>query len=154
MAQAQEAIQSGQRQIKAAEKQVEALLARIMESNNITVVEAYEDKIAELQRSKIILGEQLAKQAAPQGTYAKKLEPVLTFLANPWKLWKTGHVALGRTVLKLAFPNRIQYDRNQGARTAEIALPFKVLESITDPRVCSGAGGGTRTHTGLGPNRF
>ncbi|GAA6176720.1 hypothetical protein NBRC116593_26390 [Sulfitobacter pacificus] len=154
VAQAQEAIHSGQRQIKVVEKQIEALLARIMESSNITVIEAYEDKITELQRSKIILGDQLANQATPQGTYAEKLEPVLTFLANPWKLWETGHVALRRTVLKLAFADRIQYDRNQGARTAEITLPFKVLEEFTDQKVCSGAGGGTRTHTGTRPNRF
>lgn len=46
-----------------------------MESNNITVIEAYEDKITELQRSKIILGEQLANQGTPQGAYAEKPEP-------------------------------------------------------------------------------
>jgi hypothetical protein len=146
MAQAQESIRSGQRQIKAVEKQIEALLARIMESNNITVIEAYEDKITKLQRSKIILDEQLANQAAPQGSYAEKLEPVLTFLANPWKLWETGNVALRRTVLKLAFADRIQYDRNEGARTSKISLPFKVLERFADPKVCNGAGGETRSH--------
>ena len=154
LSQAQETIQSGQRQVKEIEKQVEALLARIIESSNTTVIGTYEDKITALEKKKIILAEQLANQAEPKGTYEEKLEPVLTFLANPYKLWETGHTPLRRLVLKLAFANRIQYDRNQGPRTPEIALPFKVLEKITDPRVCFGADGGTRTRTAIRPGDF
>lgn len=146
LSQAQEVIQSGQRQIREIEKQVETLLSRIMESTNTTVITTYEDKITALEKKKIILSEQLANQAEPTGTYEEKLEPVLTFLANPYKLWETGHTALRRLVLKLAFADRIQYDRNQGPRTPEIALPFKALERITDGRVCFGAGDRTRTY--------
>lgn len=148
--QAQEILESNQRQIKAVEKQVETLLERIMESSNVTVIRAYEGKIAELEHSKIILAEQLAKQAEPKGSFEGKLEPVLTFLSNPWKLWETGNIALRRTVLKLAFADRIQYDRNQGPRTPEIALPFKVLDMFADHKVCFGAGEGTRTPTPRG----
>jgi site-specific DNA recombinase len=39
---------------------------------------------------------------------------VLTFLANPWKLWESGNINLRRAVLKLAFAERIQYCRIQG----------------------------------------
>jgi hypothetical protein len=150
LSQAQEAISSGKRQIKEIEKQIDALLSRIMDANNATVVGTYEKKIDELERRKIIFAQQLAKQAEPNGTYEEKLEPVLTFLANPWKLWETGHIALRRTVLKLAFADRLQYHRKEGARTAEIALPFKVLGKVADPRVCFGAGEGTRTPTPCG----
>ena len=149
-AQAQDAIKSGQRQVKGIEKQIETLLSRILDSTNATVIGTYEDKIGELERSKIILAEHLANQAEPQGSYQEKLEPVLTFLANPWKLWETGHIALRRTVLKLAFADRIQYDRDKGARTAKIALPFIAIEKIADPGVCFGAGEGTRTPTPRG----
>ncbi len=59
-------------------------------------------------KKQVIPGEQLAHQAVPKGSYEEKLEPALTFLASPWKLWETGHTALRRTVLKLAFAGRIQ----------------------------------------------
>ena len=146
-AQAQEAIKTGQHQLKELDKQIETLLSRIMESTNVTVIGTYETKIGALEKQKIILGEQLTHQAEPKGTYEEKLEPVLTFLASPWKIWETGHSALRRTVLKLAFADRIQYDRFEGPRTPQIALPFKALEKITDQRVCYGAVEKTRTST-------
>jgi hypothetical protein len=81
--QAQETIKSGQRQLKEFDKQIETLLSRIMESTNATVIGTYEAKIGALGKQKIILGEQLAHQAEPKGSYEEKLEPVLKFLANP-----------------------------------------------------------------------
>ncbi len=150
IAQAQDAIRSGQQQIKTVEKQIEAVLARILDTNNSTVIGTYEKKISNLEHQKAVLADQLANQAEPKGSYEEKLEPVLTFLANPWKLWETGHIALRRTVLKLAFADRIHYHRNEGARTPEIALPFKALGGLKDRGVCFGAGGETRTPTPCG----
>lgn len=139
--QALDAIRSGHRQIKDVEKQIETLLSRIIDSTNATVISTYEDKITELERRKIILGEQLASQAEPNANYEEKLEPVFTFLANSWKIWKKGHVVPRRTVLKLAFEGWIQYDRNKVARTRKIAFPFKMLRGTSGQIVCCGAGG-------------
>ncbi len=152
-AQAQDAIKSGKDQLRVLDKQIETLLSRIMESTNGTVIGTYETKIGALEKQKIILGEQLTHQAEPRGTYEEKLEPVLTFLSNPRKLWESGHTALRRTVLKLAFADRIQYDRFKGPRTPQIALPFKALEKIADQGVCFGAVGGTRTPTSVTSQR-
>ncbi len=55
------------------------------------------------------------------------LEPVLAFLANPWKLWDSGNIHLRRIVLKLAFAGRLRYCRIKGPRTPKITLPFKAL---------------------------
>ncbi len=149
-AQAKEAILSGQRQIGDIESRVDALLARIVESTNASVVASYERKIDALEHEKVILTEKLVNQAEPKGSYEEKLEPALIFLANPWKLWESGHVALRRVVLKLAFADRLYYDRNRGARTATIAFPFKALGGLESDGVCFGAGEGTRTPTPCG----
>ena len=68
----------------------------------------------------LVLAEQLANQANPKGTCEEKLEPALTFLANPWKLWETAHVVLRGTVLLLAFADRLTDDRHQGARACRV----------------------------------
>ncbi len=151
IAQAQDALRSGQRQIKDIDKQIEAVLDRILSSSNATVIQTYEAKIAELEKFKAIAAQQLENQDIPAGSYEEKLEPVLTFLANPWKLWETGHINLRRMVLKPAFAGRITYDRNEGARTPQIALPFKALAGFDKGRVCFGAGEGTRTPTPKAP---
>ena len=148
--QAAEIIRSGQRQIAAAEKQIETLLTRIMDASNPTVIRSYEKKIGELERGKVVLAEQIANQAEPKGKFEEQLEPALAFLANPWKLWQTGNINLRRTVLKLAFADRISYCRKEGPRTPQIALPFKALDAATDRRVCFGAQERTRTSTPCG----
>ena len=59
------------------------------------------------------------------------IEPALKLLANPWNLWASGEFILQRTVLRLAFSERIAYCRNKGYRTAKTSLPFKVLAGIS-----------------------
>ena len=117
------------------------------------MIARYEDKIDLLEREKTKLAQEMAEMAKPKGSFEEKLEPVLTFLANPFKLWASGNITLRRLVLKLAFADRIQYDRFEGARTPEIAFPFKALGGMTVPNVCFGAVEKTRTSTGVTPQR-
>ena len=148
LAQSEEIVQSGKRQIKIIEKEVDALLTRLVATSNPTVIRAYEGKISELERQKSALQDQIAHRKAPKsGTLEEKLEPALQFLANPWKLWESGQITLQRMVLKLAFTDRISYHRIEGARTANIALIFKALGGCLEGVKSSGAGEGTRTPT-------
>ncbi len=154
LAQAEEITKSAKQQIKSVEKQVDALLGRLMEATNPTVITAYEGKLSDLERSKTKLQDQLAQHSAPKsGTFGEKLEPALQFLANPWKLWESGQITLQRMVLKLAFTDRIAYHRNEGARTAKIALPFKALDGVLYRESENGAVEKTRTSTGVTPQR-
>lgn len=84
--------------------------------------------------------ENLAKAEEPSGSFKEKLEPALQFLSSPWKIWKSGNIHLRRLVLKLAFADHVEYCPNEGARTPRIALPFKALEVVSDPKVFCGAG--------------
>ena len=64
LAQAEDIVKSGNNQIKAIEKQMDALLMRIIDTTNPTVVRAYEGKISDLERSKTKLQDQLARHIA------------------------------------------------------------------------------------------
>ena len=46
------------------------------------------------------------------------------------KLWTSPRLEDKRTVLKLAFTERLAYTRNEGFRTITPALPFKVLTDL------------------------
>jgi site-specific DNA recombinase len=155
--QAAEIARSSKLQMSELEKQIDQILDRMMDVTNRDVIARFESKIAGLEKRKSILAEQSTKTTAPAQTFEEKLEPVLTFLANPWKLWQTegkSRIYMRRLVLKLAFTNRIKYCRIEGPRTPEIALPFKALREFSDLKFSSGAGGGTRTPTGLRPTDF
>ncbi len=143
LATAQEAVQSAKAQLKGIEKQIDALLGRLVETINPSVISAYEGKIADLEKDRARLTDMAGHHTAPEGTFDEKLEHLFQFLANPWKIWENGTTPLRRTVLRLAFTRPLSYHRNEGARTPEISLPFKALRGIQGGDVCYGAGGGT-----------
>ena len=59
-------------------------------------------------------------------------ENALSFLANPYNIWENGTFADRRNVLKLAFTSKLKYSRNEGLRTPETSMPFKVLGGFWD----------------------
>ena len=106
-----------------------------------SVISAYEKRLAKLEREKLVTQEKLANKAEPAHGFDQLFELACQFLASPWKLWESGQLTLQRTVLKLAFAERITYCRKTGLRTPETTLPFKVLERfegqkclMADPR--------------------
>ena len=120
---------------------MDQVLTRIMEASNATVITAYETKLAGLEKDKARQVEKLAKQVPPKSTFTEKLELALRFLSNPWKLWESGNFNARRLVLKLAFAGPIAYCRNEGARTPQLSLPFKVLGGYLRDEFVYGAAG-------------
>ncbi len=110
--------------------QIEQLMDRILESDSSSVIIAYEKRIATLECKKLILEEKAATMSKPLRGYDESVRTALAFLANPWKLWKSEYLEDKRAVLKLVFAGRLAYARNEGFRTAETTLPFKVLEGL------------------------
>ena len=100
------------------------------------------------------LQDQVTNRAPQKGKFDEMLELALQLHANSCKIWKTGGIILRRTVLKLAFADRLTYHRNEGGRNQKIFLLFKYLYAFLTPKVQCGAGGGTRTHTGKSPSDF
>ena len=125
-----DAAKSFETQILGVEKQIDALLNRIVEAQHASVVSAYEDRIAKLEREKLLLQERSANIAAPVRGFEESFELALGFLSNPWKIWEKGDLLLKRAVLRLAFVEPVAYDRKQGVRTPIYAFPFKALEGL------------------------
>lgn len=118
----------------AVEKKIGQFLDRIVEAENPTVISAYESKIGELERDKLILAEKIAKCGTPARDYDDVFQTGMAFLANPWNLWETGELEDRRAMLKLVFTGHLVYDRKTGFQTPEISLPFKALEEISGPK--------------------
>ncbi|MFM1816343.1 MAG: hypothetical protein RLZ98_3038, partial [Pseudomonadota bacterium] len=112
------------------ERQIGQAVDRILNSESDVAIAAYEQRIKELEQKKLVTREKLAKGTAPKRTFEEMFELACSFLANPWKLWASDRLEDKRTVLKLAFGERLAYDRNEGLRTPKTTLPFKVLGDI------------------------
>jgi DNA invertase Pin-like site-specific DNA recombinase len=114
-------LQSARQKLVAIEKQIVQLVDRVVETSIPSAITRYEQRIAELEREKLLMEETMQKQALPPGQFEKLFELSMQFLANPLKLWHSGRLEHQRLVLKLAFEERISYCRKTGLRTPKTA---------------------------------
>ncbi len=115
------------RDILKIDKQVEGLMDRIVDAQSGAAITAYERRIGKLEKDKLIKAEKLAEPTAPHRGFEEMFELALTFLASPWKLWASERLEDKRTVLKLAFEDRLPYCRKEGFRTPQASEPFRFL---------------------------
>lgn len=116
-----------QSQVGKIEKQIEQIVDRIVDTESETTISAYERRIEKLEKDKLLLRETAKIHVGPKHSFEDMFELALGFLASPWKLWTSPRLEDKRTVLKLAFTERLAYCRKKGLRTPKMALPFKVL---------------------------
>ena len=116
--------------IRNVDLQIDQILDRITESNNLSVINAYEKKIEKLDHQKLVLAEKLQKTGKPKHTFEQMFEHSLQFLANPCKLWDSGDLALRKIVLRLGFSERIPYDRKTKSLNPKKSLPFNILGDL------------------------
>ncbi len=109
------------------ETQIDQKLDQIVECTSTTVQRAFERKVEKLERDKLIIEEKLSQKLGPKRSFDEMFELAMQFLANPWKLWASDRIEDKRTVLKLAFSERLAYCRNSGFRTPKTAMPFNTL---------------------------
>ncbi len=106
-------------------------LERILDASVPSVIEAYEERVRRLEEEKLAIRERMAQTKRPARDFDSTVRTALGFLASPWNLWRSDRLDDKRAVLKLAFANRLRYARNEGFRTADLALPFKMLTTIS-----------------------
>lgn len=117
-------------QSAATEKKIALILDRVVAAENLTVIKRYEQEIELLEREKLVIAEKTARCGTALPDYDETFRTAFDFIGNPWNLWKNGTFEDKRTVLKLTLDSHLEYDWNQGVRTPEISLPFKVLEAV------------------------
>ncbi|MCB1381104.1 MAG: recombinase family protein, partial [Alphaproteobacteria bacterium] len=109
------------------DRDIKKTLDRILNASVPTVISAFEQRIDQLEKEKLLIKEKMSSGGRPKSSFDDTVRTALAFLANPWNLWASERLEDRRTVLKLAFADRLSYSRSEGFRTANMTLPFKVL---------------------------
>ncbi len=121
-------------ELKQVDRKINNLLDRVVEADSQSLVVRYENRIRELEDSKIVMEEKAAQCGRIIGDFEEGFRTTFEFLGNPHKLWASEELAHKRMVLKLVFTQKLPYHRKEGFRTAPTTIPFKVLEGIRDGR--------------------
>ena len=117
------------------ERQVNQFLDCIVEAETPAVRKAYEVRIGKLEAEKLELSEKIADCGKPLRSFDDSVRTALDLVENPLKIWHLESIAHKHAVLKLAFADKPAYVRNQGFRTANLALPFKALATFSGGKI-------------------
>ncbi|MCK0197408.1 recombinase family protein [Ancylobacter sp. 6x-1] len=109
------------------EKKVAQFLDRIVETDNRSVIAAYEARIRDLETEKALVAEKIGRSGKPVAMFDETYRTAFSFLANPCNLWASDRLEDKRAVLRLVFAERLPYVRGEGYRTAKTSLPFRAL---------------------------
>ncbi len=120
-----------QKQLQELEKKESQMLDRLLDTDSSSLVRAYEKKVEEIDSQKIILREKMEQGIRPRGSFQEIYRTALSFLENPQKLWVSGDLIAQKTVLKLAFDEKLRYRKNEGYRTVITSCPFRFFRLLS-----------------------
>lgn len=127
----QESTQVLQKQLQELDKKEAQMLDRLIEAESSSLVRAYEKRVEEIDAQKIILREKIERGIQSRGSFQETFRTSLNFLENPQKLWVSGDLIAQKTVLKLAFDEKLRYRKNEGFRTALTSRPFRFFRLLS-----------------------
>ncbi len=136
------------------EKQSTALLDRIVEASSQPLITRYEQRLAELERERLVMAEKLESQAKPRKTFGEMFELTLSLLANPYNIWENGSLDRRQAVLRVTFEDRLVYCRNGGFRTPKTSIVFRILDQFSGQKEVMAEGVGFEPTRGVNPCRF
>ncbi len=132
-----ERMDTAQKGLKALETRLQGVIERAIHATRPSLINAYEGEIERLEHQRSVEEERLARMeregALKTPDFEKAYRTAMEFLANPLKLWRSQRIEDRRAAVKLTFASQLRYKRNDGYRTADIALPFRVLGDLTQP---------------------
>lgn len=112
------------------EKEIQRLIDLIIGTTTTEVAKAYERRVAELEKQKLLLEEQHQKAAQQPGSFDELFELAVAFLSKPYELWCSGNLTLRKLVLRLTFAEHLAYSPETGFSNPKISMPFKLLDSF------------------------
>ena len=123
-------VEEQKQQLLEVERKAEQLLDRIVQVSDTRIIEKYENRLHQLDLTKATISEKITNCGKPLENFDDTFRTALDFLENPQKIWASGRIEDKRMVCRMAFSGKISYARNEGVRTAPIALPIRVLRDI------------------------
>ncbi|MBX2804359.1 MAG: hypothetical protein KTR19_00170 [Hyphomicrobiales bacterium] len=88
------------------------LAERVLNAESAALVSVYENQLVKPEEKKVGLSEKIKSCGRPLASFDETFRTAITFLANPYKIWKNGNLEARRLVLRLAFSRQLPHDRN------------------------------------------
>ncbi|MGN6538324.1 MAG: zinc ribbon domain-containing protein, partial [Mesorhizobium sp.] len=115
------------------QRDIEKIVDVMVETESDSARRAYEQRLQKLERERALTAERIENCGRPVRGFDETLRTAIAFLSSPCKLGESSRLSDKRLCLKLTFQDKLAYVRKEGFRTANLTLPFKVLEDFFNP---------------------
>ena len=123
-------VKAVQDEITEVESQISNLVRNTVSVTNPRVLSAFEKEIDTLELRQLVLREKASQDGQPKGSFEDLFELSIRFLTSPCNTWKSGRFDVQRLVLKLAFSDRLSYNREEGFLNTKTSMPFNMLGGV------------------------
>ena len=123
------------------QRKIDNYIQRIGETNNLDLIESYEQKVTELKSEKILLGGSSNRLKSNEINFNKSIEDLKMWLTDPIKSYKEAHLERKRALLTIMFDGKIHYSHIYGVRTPSLQ---PVVEEMCIPELDAMEYGGPR----------
>jgi site-specific DNA recombinase len=126
------------KQITDLNEQISSLAQRVItQSNDSPLISIYEEEINKLNKSKLILEEEI-QHFKPRDK--KELEPLINTVSkvfkSPYNTWLNGNFYQKRAVQNILFNTNLEFDRNKGFGTSQKSYILRLYGEI-ESKICS-----------------
>ena len=141
----QAGINAMRQEIENLEKQAEKLIDMSLQTTSDDMLTRFQNRLRLIENQKVSVREKIERYGKPRRGFDDCYRTAMRFLENPANFWVSGHFCDKNTLLRLAFPEKVQYSRISGYRTAAKASPFRLFDTLAV------AGGEMVDATGIEP---
>jgi len=117
-----------EKDLKKLEENIEKATERLIQVEDETTHKSIEKKIAEWGKRKLEIEGEITLCKNHNIGFGTALSRVMQFVSNPYELWVKGDIKQKQLVQKLVFVRPFVIDAKNGIGTAELSLPFSLLQ--------------------------
>jgi hypothetical protein len=101
---------------------------RLVATQSEIVIRTLEETLETLETERLTLESRLRDQPRPQDGFTLRtaLEALQPHLENPSSNWKIGNAEMQKRLARMVFPQSLYYGRNEGLRTTEYSLLYRI----------------------------
>lgn len=120
-----------EKELRANQVQVDALLKRIVKATDERIIRAYEEQVISLRNEGVLLQEKLRTLGTSTVSFETALETVYAFLENPLVIWRNEDINAKRLVMGLVFSEKLAFHPDFGFETAQKSPLVGLFELVS-----------------------
>ncbi len=121
-----------EQELRQIDNKVEVFIDRIGMADSAALITGYERQVTQLEQRRVEIREKISRCGTVDVDYENMARTLFEVMSNPHEQWVSSSLMDKRMLLKMLFAEQLRYHRNEGYRTAALALPFSLLRDFSD----------------------